>query len=464
MKRGLILLKDRPEFLEVDFEKNKNIDFDKLGYRSAIKIWWICTFCKTNYVASPHSKTKSKKCRACYRKSINPQRPKMTKKQWYRRSIAYVLPELAKLWHPTKNGILKPENAYFGKKYWYRCDKGHEFYVAGYAKKRIQTKQMCSKCLGKVVSKEKNFAVEFPEIAKEWDYKKNEKLPSDYTKGSNHKAWWICKKKHSYQCVIGMRTHTKQGCPKCSSNISRPQLRIYAELKLIFPKTQLNKILINRTEIDIFIPEINVGIEYDGTRFHQKQFTIDKDLRKNKIVKKLHIYLIRIREKGLHKLTDNDIFQTNYLLEKKEINQVLIKIKQKIKQPEYIFKIDDYLSKTEFTNNDLFNKLYLDLPLPLFENSIAYTHKHLLKEWDYEKNKNIKPENFSRGNKEKVWWLCEKLKHSTYASIANRAKKNSQCSECSQLKRNLTLRAIASKRKGVKKEFWPDKKPRSRKS
>jgi hypothetical protein len=131
---------------------------------------------------------------------------------------------------------------------------------------------------------------------------------------------------------------------------------------------------------------------------------------------------------------------------------------KKIKQPEYIFKIDDYLSKTEFTNNDLFNKLYLDLPLPLFENSIAYTHKHLLKEWDYEKNKNIKPENFSRGNKEKVWWLCEKLKHSTYASIINRAKKNSQCSECSQLKKNLTLRAIASKRKGVKKEFWPDKK------
>ena len=38
--------------------------------------------------------------------------------------------------------LLKPENAYFGKKHWYRCDKGHEFHVSGMVKKRIQTKNL----------------------------------------------------------------------------------------------------------------------------------------------------------------------------------------------------------------------------------------------------------------------------------------------------------------------------------
>jgi len=53
--------------------------------------------------------------------------------------------------------------------------------------------------------------------------------------------------------------------------------------------------------------------------------------------------------------------------------------------------------------------MYLDLPLPLFENSIAYIHEHLLKEWDYVKNKNIKSEHFSRGNKKKCGGFVKNL-------------------------------------------------------
>ena len=44
-------------------------------------------------------------------------------------SLEIVNPELAKQWHPTLNGDLKPDAVTFGshKKVWWLCDKNHEW-------------------------------------------------------------------------------------------------------------------------------------------------------------------------------------------------------------------------------------------------------------------------------------------------------------------------------------------------
>ena len=39
--------------------------------------------------------------------------------------------------------------------------------------------------------------------------------------------------------------------------------------------------------------------------------------------------------------------------------------------------------------------------------SIAITHPYLLKEWNYDKNGKILPENITKGSDKKVWWKCE---------------------------------------------------------
>ena len=88
------LLKDTKFFSEVDLKKNKNIDFNKLAYRSGIKIWWLCKN-KHSYRATPHHKTRGRKCPYC---TIG------TKKVSIEKSILKIKPELAKLWHPKKNG------------------------------------------------------------------------------------------------------------------------------------------------------------------------------------------------------------------------------------------------------------------------------------------------------------------------------------------------------------------------
>ena len=63
---------------------------------------------------------------------------------------------------------------------------------------------------------EKSLLTEYPEIAKTWDYKKNENLrPENVGPHSNKKAWWICDKGHSWYAMIGNRTRWS-GCPYCS--------------------------------------------------------------------------------------------------------------------------------------------------------------------------------------------------------------------------------------------------------
>ena len=41
------------------------------------------------------------------------------------------------------------------------------------------------------------------------------------------------------------------------------------------------------------------------------------------------------------------------------------------------------------------------------DNCLVTTHSHLLKEWDYNKNK-IKPEEITSGSDKKIWWKCKK--------------------------------------------------------
>ena len=54
-------------------------------------------------------------------------------------------------------------------------------------------------------------------LLKEWHPEKNGELtPSDITRGSNRKVWWICEKGHDYQMGVDLRTIQDQGCPYCS--------------------------------------------------------------------------------------------------------------------------------------------------------------------------------------------------------------------------------------------------------
>lgn len=64
------------------------------------------------------------------------------------------------------------------------------------------------------------------------------------------------------------------------------------------------------------------------------------------------------------------------------------------------------------------------------ENDLASQFPEIAKEWDYEYNGDLKPENIRMKSGKKVGWICEK-KHRWQATVANRTVKNSDCPYCS---------------------------------
>ena len=67
------------------------------------------------------------------------------------------------------------------------------------------------------------------------------------------------------------------------------------------------------------------------------------------------------------------------------------------------------------------------------ENDFSTLHKELLKEWDYEKNKNegIYPEQYTSRSGKKVHWKCSKCGYEWITSIDKRVN-GSNCPECAK--------------------------------
>ena len=145
-------------------------------------------------------------------------------------------PELAKQWHPTKNGTLTPQDVTAGahRKVWWMCEKGHEWQAAVFS--RTANGAGCPVCAGKViVPGENDLRTIYPSIAKEWHAAKNENLtPETVSPYSNRKVWWICERGHAYQAVVAARTMHGSGCPYCAG---RKALQGFNDLATIDPKT-----------------------------------------------------------------------------------------------------------------------------------------------------------------------------------------------------------------------------------
>ena len=443
MTNHKILLKDCDIFEEVDLEKNKDINFDTLAYRSAKKIWWKCKKEGHSFIATCHHRSRGSKCPGC---------SKYSRYITYEKSLRNLKPDLAKLWHPTKNGKLKPEEvsaSTTSSKFWFICNLGHEFLSTTNNKKN--NKYLCPYCSKRLPSNDYNFEKNFPLLIKEWDFKKNKELPSNFTPHSNSKVWWLCKKGHSYKQAIKQKTTNYHGCNICNSNISKPQIRIFTELNYIFKNIEFNK-RFNNIEIDVFLPDVKIGIEYDGEFYHKDK--VEKDLEKNKKLLDFGINLIRIREKSLKKLSQNDILLKRNNLKKIDIDHILKKINYLINSDKYDFKINQYLLSTKFLNEKKFNQYVLDLPFPLLEKSLEFIYPDLCKEWDFKKNIDLTPRQFLPSNHTKVWWICKKYGHEWKASISDRTYKNAGCRICAYNDRNNRFKNINKSRKGVKKSEW----------
>lgn len=446
------LLKDNTELMkEYCFEKNADVNLDKITLWTIKKIWWKCSL-GHEWEAAVGNRSKGSGCPYC-----------SNYKAWAGfNDLATVNPELSKEWNYEKNGNMKPSDVTAGshKTVWWKCSKGHEWQAE--IKSRTDGKG-CPFCSGRYAIKGKNdlFTIN-PALSEEWNYEKNNGLtPMDVLPNSGQKVWWKCKKGHEWQTTISHRSNgdgcpycsgkkvlkgyndlqtvnpalakewnyeknngltpadvmpnsgkkvwwkcskghewqakiyhrnTVSNCPICSSerNTSLPEYAIFYYLK----KYGIDAIHSYKElgyELDIFIPSKKIAIEYDGYYWHKNKS--QADLEKNNQCKKDGILLYRIRE-GLPSLNDSSI---DYGIKKdqKDFPQAIEKVLSSIIGA----STDIDLKRDAISIENL--REYIEK-----DNSLLSSNPELANEWNYEKNGKLKPEHFSPKSSKKVWWKC----------------------------------------------------------
>ena len=133
--------------------------------------------------------------------------------------LATTNPSLAKEWAADLNHNISPKDITSGsaKEVWWRCSKGHEWQTRPATRSRGVG---CPFCVNQRAWPGFNDLLSlFPEIAREWDPKRNGDMSaSKVVSGSNKKYWWICPSGHSFESAVSKRTISGQGCPFCSGN------------------------------------------------------------------------------------------------------------------------------------------------------------------------------------------------------------------------------------------------------
>ena len=250
----------------------------------------------------------------------------------------------------------------------------------------------------------------------EWDYETNIIDPSTVAVKSNKLANWICPKGHKYTKVISKRIYG-EGCPNCirARGTSFPEQCFFFYTKKCYPDAvnSYKELFDNGMELDIYIPSIRTGIEYDGIFWHDNN-ALPREEKKYQICKEKQVRLFRIKEGTFTGFSEN-ADRIWYIPKKCDNAQLDLYIK-------------DFLKLLTFFSTDLPDvnvardkTEILEYKTLRLEDSLMYLHPEIAKEWHPTKNGKLTPDLFTPGSSEKVWWLCSKGGNEGQSSIANRA-------------------------------------------
>lgn len=244
--------------------KNLPVVPSDVNHGSRMLIWWACDI-GHEWKTPLYNKRKGKiGCAICagqkVLKGFN--------------DLATINPKLAEDWHPTKNGDLAPTmvTSNSTKRIWWNCILNHTWQA------KVNTRHAsfngCPVCSGHtVLSGFNDFHALGGNLLSQWNPTRNLPLtPQDITMGSNKKVWWICNKGHEWEVRIPDRKRG-EGCPTCCHSVfvSKSEQDI-ADFLISqgLDVEQSNRKLIGK-ELDIYIPEKKIAIEYNGVYWHSEK-------------------------------------------------------------------------------------------------------------------------------------------------------------------------------------------------
>ena len=282
--------------------------------------------------------------------------------------LATTHPNLSRQWNYDKNKGLTPEDLTAGsnKNIWWICDVhiSHQWNTS--VNDRTQDNSGCPFCANQKTNKYNSLAHLFPQLIHEWHPTKNGDLsPDKLNPGSHKKVWWKCMNNptHEWLTQINSRTRLNYGCPFCTlTPQSREELTITFELIKIFkdinPKGHKLKVKGKLRSIDIFLPHLNIGIEFDGSYWHKDKR--EKDKMKTLDIEEQGINIIRVRQKPLKRIFKDDVMAEKKFDGKQITNDILKQImKDYTLDKRTLSKIDNYIAKEGLQNQKGLDK-YID--------------------------------------------------------------------------------------------------------
>lgn len=319
---------------------------------SSKKFWWQCKTCGEAWSAALHNRGRhGTGCPYCSGNKI----------KVGLNDLKTRLPELASQWHPTKNGELTPSQVTIGspQNVWWQCLAGHEWQTR--IRDRVAKNNGCGECYRSgIISGTVSFTETHAHLLTEWDYEKNSYSPEVVSAFSSRKIWWKCatNPEHSWEAPMANRTRGA-GCPQCwkginGSNAEDEVADFLRSLGLTIDRNRRD-VLGSRFEVDIYLPEFNTAIEYNGLYWHSEAAGKDRKYHLNKYnsARENGISLIQIWEDDWLERKDIVKLQLAYRFNKMkayhELEPTLDSIWfEKHYARKLIFTVIDYKEATEF--------------------------------------------------------------------------------------------------------------------
>jgi G:T-mismatch repair DNA endonuclease (very short patch repair protein) len=248
-------------------------------------------------------------------------------------SLKALAPDVAAQWHPTRNGDLTPADVVAGglKKFWWKCDVADDHEWQSTVDNRVRGLRGCSCCAGKKVSVTNSLETLFPDVAAQWHPTRNgDVVPAEMVAGSSKKFWWKCDvaDDHEWKAQLVSRTSGGTGCPDCTlTPRSAQEMRLAHELKALIDfdlDTHKLRLGSRLRDVDIVLDELRLAVEFDGAYWHRNK--ADKDLNKTRQLEEAGWKVIRVRERPLESIHENDVMVAPLAPAKDVADLVLAKI------------------------------------------------------------------------------------------------------------------------------------------
>jgi hypothetical protein len=425
-----------------DYKKNKDLSPNDVSSASTKKVWWICPN-GHSYLASIGNRTSNKGqgCPYCSTPA------KKVLKGYNDLKTKY--PALAKEWHPTKNGTLKPDSVLCGsaKKVWWICPNGHEYEQGIASRVKGGSCPYCSH--QRILVGYSDLATTHPYLLSEWDFEKNSILPTEIGAGSELKIWWKCPFGHSYQARPYSRTGSSHtGCPICNkeNHTSFPEQALFFYIKKAFPDAINSDNSTIGMELDVFIPSLRIAIEYDGLNWHKSN---KYEIKKNEACLRTGIRLFRIREIGLDLYDNCTCLVREDLRSSSSLSDVIRRT---------ILSIDNSIDEDIDVERDSI-EIYESYIKTRKSHNLLKSFPEIASEWHPTKNGKLTAEMVAPATQKKVWWLG-KCGHEWQMAVQSRTIQNSGCPICSGKRIVSGVNDLLTKYPEICKEWYYEKNDR----